>query len=199
MKTCVSARWWMGKMERSSKSPVCVKEWAHPEQKFSYLLQFSSCLLLVLSLFSMLHQTGQPSTEPWKICFPYTHRNLRNDPCVCLCVRNWPCLVKLNVEKREWKGGMMGVRGLGNFCLLCIHAKTHTDTHTVSLASIEHQQINLLFPLIWWKRRDSLTLRRQFLSPNIPSLSPSLSFSVLCPAISPVLSPTIVSGLSGYC
>lgn len=96
--------------------------------------------------------------------------------------------------RKEWNGGMMGVRGLRNSCVSYAYTQKHTQTHTrtVSLASIEHQEINLLFPLIWWKRRDSLTLRRQFLSPNIPSLSPSLSLSCVLlslPSFLPPLSP----------
>lgn len=114
----------------------------------------------------------------------HTHTHTWEMTCVCERERerNWPCLVKLNVEKRVegWDDGRQGSEKL----LSLMHTRKNTHTHTVSLASIEHQEINLLFPLIWWKRRDSLTLRRQFLSPNIPSLSPSLSLSLSCVLLS---------------
>lgn len=150
------------------------------------------------------HVASDRPTFHWTLIdlFPiHTQIPERRPVCVCVCVSETDLVLWNWMWSKE--SGRVGWWASGVWETFVSYAytqkHTQTHTHTVSLASIEHQQINLLFPLIWWKRRDSLTLRRQFLSPNIPSLSPSLSFSVLCPAISPVLSPTIVSGLSGYC
>lgn len=53
--------------------------------------------------------------------------------------------MKLNVEKRVegWDDGRQGSEKL-----LSLMQK-HRHTLALSLASIEHQEINLLFPLIW--------------------------------------------------
>ncbi len=88
--------------------------------------------------------------------------------CVCVCVSVCVHVRTLSCENvHEWMGGnraeeegMIGVRGLRSLSVSVTH--THTHTHTGSPASIEHQEINLLFPLSKKKeeQKDRILLQR---------------------------------------
>lgn len=161
----------------------------HSHGKFvrSLCFQVSRYLPLfhLFLLLSFLRQAAQPSAEPWTVCFSYTHCYLRDHHlCLCVCVffgrlakTAWltlSCETEWMGRKQELSSRMIGVWGL----------RILSVSHTQSPGSIEHQEINLLFPLSVRKeeQKEEILLQQgdSFYLLTTPSSSPSLLLFLPC-------------------
>lgn len=204
---------WERKIHTSSDSPVYARGWAQPGQ-FQHFF-FFPCLPPSSSSLTLVHVASGGPTFHWTLSslFPIHTPTTWGTRSMCVCVCVWtPCqksptdlgLVKPwmngwveNGAEEEEEGRMIGVGGLRNSSV----SDAHTRSPGLNWASRDKPALSL----IWKKkrgakRRDSLTERRQFLSPNHPLFKPlSLSLPLYVSTYLSLFLPALFFGLSGYC